>query len=359
MPANRGAPDWQGPPGTMGKNDIRADRKLGDSDIESATLRDVPIQARALTRLSRRECGCYRQARTLLASGGGVRAVLRANVPLSGLGIYESFLAHSWSVRFDDPEEMVCLAKVAVEVSQRFKKKSYGARRVADLQARAWGELANAFRAADRLRSSQLAFGQAYALLHRGTDDLYLKARLFDLEASLLGTLREFTLALHRLESLSNLYLDLGEPHLAGRALMTRALYMYYSGETEEAVRINQEGINLIDRKLDPALFMYALHNHLLFLVELRRYVPARRALFESRQYLIYRDRVNATRLRWIEGRICYGLGELVSAESAFSESKKSFAVVGMNFHVALLALELAMVLRSQNRVKEALKEVI
>ena len=47
--------------------------------------------------------------------------------------------------------------------------------------------------------------------------------RLFDLEASLLGAWREFPLALPRLASLSNLYQDLSETHLAGRALITQA----------------------------------------------------------------------------------------------------------------------------------------
>jgi hypothetical protein len=332
---------------------------LGNSKVEPETLSDVPVQVRALARLSQKELNRYRQARRLLASGEGVQPLLQANIPIAGLGVYEAFLAQSWSVRFDDPEKMIRLAEVAVEVSQSFTARAYGKKRVADLQARAWGELANAYRAADRLRSAQQAFGTAYALRHNGTDDPYLKARLFDLEASLLGTMREFPAALHRLKSLSNLYLKLGEPYPAGRALIIRALYMYYSGETEDAILINQEGVSLIDQKLSPGLFMHALHNHLLFLVELRRYLPARRALFKSRQYLIYQDRVNAARLRWIEGRICYGLAELVSAEIAFREVKKSFAAAGMNFHAALLALERAMVLKSLNQPSEALQEVI
>jgi hypothetical protein len=336
-----------------------ADHRQGaDSKIEPEILLDVPVQARALAKLSRRELSRYQRARTLLASGEGALALLRRNIPLTGLGIFEAFLAQSWSVRFDSPDEMVHLAEVAVEVSRRFAGKA-SAKKVADLQARAQGELANAFRAADRLRSAQLAFGEAYTCLQRGTGDPYLKARLFDLESSLLGTMREFPLALHRLSSLSSLYLELDESHLSGRAAITQALYTFYSGHAELAVSINEKGIALIDRKRDPDLFMGALHNHLLFLVDLRQYIPARRVLFESRQYLIYKERVNAARLRWIEGRIRYGLAELVSAEIAFREVKESFAAEGMSFHVALLALERAMVLKSLDLPKEALQEVI
>jgi hypothetical protein len=294
----------------------------------------------------------------LLASGGEIQTLLRANMPLAGVGIYEAILSQSWSVRFDDPEAMIRLAEAAVEVAQGFARKTQ-IRRAADLQARAFGELANAYRAADRLRSSQLAFGEAYTCLQKGTGDPYLKARLFDLESSLLGTLREFPLALKRLDSLTRIYLDLGECHLAGRASIVQALYTFYSGEAVEAVSLNEKGINLIDRQLDPALFLLALHNHLLYLADLKLYSKAKRLLFDNRRNLIYEGRINALRLRGLEGRIEYGMGNLVSAETALREARDGLTETGMSFLVALLSLELAMVLRSQNRIEEGLKEVI
>src|SRR3954464_2079995 len=342
----------------VGDGSSTVGRTLSDSDIEPEILLDVPVQARALARRSRRERDRYRRARALLASGEGVRALTRANMSVAGLGVYEALLAQSWAVRFDDPEGMVRLAEAALEVSKGFTSKTRS-RRTADLQARAWGEVANAFRAADRLRSAQLAFGEAYALLQKGTGDSYLKARLFDLEASLLGTLREFPMALFRLTSISNLYRDLGEPHLAGRALITAALYTFYQGDAQEAIEINRQGVNLIDQSRDPALFMLALHNHLLCLVELKQCPKAQRLLFDSRRKLIYKDRVNALRLRWLEGRINYGIERLTSTEIAFREAKEGFSSAGMSFHSAILALELAMVLRRLNRTEEARKEVI
>jgi hypothetical protein len=328
---------------------------LSDPENEPEILLDVPVQARALAKLSVRERSRYRRARRLMAAGG-VQAIPKAGMCLNGPGVYEAILAQSWSVRFDNPDEMVRLAEIALDVSRGFTS---SAKWVADLQARAWGELANAFRTADRLRSAQWAFGEAYVLLQRGTGDPYLKARLFDLEASLLGVLREFPMALYRLSSLANLYLDLGEPHLAGRAHITKALYTFYDGKSEESTEINQQGISLIDQHRDPDLFMFALHNHLLFLVDLKLYPKAQRLLFDNRRNLIYKDRVNMLRLRWVEGRINYGMRKLTSAEIAFFEAKRGFSSAGMSFHSAVLALELAMVLRSLNKVDEALKEVV
>jgi tetratricopeptide (TPR) repeat protein len=328
-------------------------------EIEPEPLLEVPLQAHSLARLSARELALYRRARFLLSSGEGVGSLLRANVPLAGLGVYEALLAQSWAARFNNPETMVRLAEAANEVAQRLSPLGYGAKRIADFQARAWGELANAYRVIDRLRSSQRTFGQAYAAMQEGTGDPYLRARLFDLEASLLGKWREFPLALTRLKSLSNIYQELGEPHLAGRAFIIRALYTFYSGKPEEAILHNQEGVNLIDRQRDPALFMHALHNHLVFLVDLRQFGPAKRALFENRQHLIYKDYVSALKLRGTEGRISYGLGELLSAESAFRDAKEGFCKTSLVFAAAIACLDLAMVLMSLNRTKEALNEVI
>jgi hypothetical protein len=226
------------------------------------------------------------------------RSLFGPTLPLAGVGVYEALLARSWAIRFNNPEEMIRLAEAATEVAQGLSPRGYGKKRIADLQARAWGELANAYRIVDRLQSSQKIFGKAYAIMEEGTGDPYLRARLFDLEASLLGKWREFSLALTRLASLSNIYQELGEPHLAGRAFIIRALYTFYGGKPEEALRLNEEGTHLIDRQRDPSLFMYAVHNHLVFLVEIREFGPAKRVLFDNRQHLIYKDRVNALRAR-------------------------------------------------------------
>lgn len=338
---------------------VVANANLVALNIESEIHLDVPIQARSLKGLSQRERRRYRHARSLLIREEGSWALLRANMALAGFGVYEAFLAQSWMVRFSNPDRMIQLAETAVEIAQHFDPRGLGAKRIADLQARAWGELANAYRVADRLRSSHHAFGRAYALMAVGTGDPYLKARLFDLEASLLGKCREFSLALSRLSALSKIYLELAEPHLAGRSLIIGALYTYYGGNPERASLLNQEGICLINRQQDPSLFMQSLHNHLVFLVELRLFGPARRVLFENRQHLIYQDRVCALKLRGTEGRICYGLGELVSAEIAFREAKEGFCSIGLTYASAIACLDLAMVLRSQGRIEEALSEVI
>jgi tetratricopeptide (TPR) repeat protein len=281
------------------------------------------------------------------------------DLELTGAGVFEALLGRSWAIRFDNPREMVAMARVAVEVSLVFDPRRHGAVRVADLRARAEGELANACRVADDLHEARRGFGRAYGLFHQGTGDPYLRARLLDMESSLLGTGRQFALALERLTTVSGLYRDLGETHLAGRALITRGLYACYGGNLEQAVASTEAGLAEIDHQRDPVLFMTAKHNQLLFLVDLGRYHQAKRALFESRQNLIYRERITALRLRGIEGRIFYGLRELLSAEIAFREVKVGLTEAEMSFYNALTSLDLAAVLLRQGRTAEAEDEVI
>lgn len=331
----------------------------GAAQTASPGPMDNLLHARALESLRGEELSIYRQARALLDLGCGPEHLFLAEISLTGRGVLEALLGRSWAIRFHSPREMVRAAEAAVLVAETFDPREHGEREVADLRARAEGELANAYRAADDLFEAELGFGRAYSLFSEGTGDRHLRVRLLELESSLLGTRREYALALERLKTVSSVYQDLGEPHLAGRALITRGLYASYSGNTELAVASTEEGLAQIDSQRDPGLFMNAKHNQLLFLVDDGRAQQAKRVLFESRRNFIYQDHIASLRLRGIEGRIFYELRELVSAEIAFREVISGLAQVGMEFYCAITTLDLSAVLLRQGRVEEAEAEVI
>jgi tetratricopeptide (TPR) repeat protein len=315
--------------------------------------------ARRVAHLSVREALRFKKALGLLCSNkdDGVRALTKARMDVKGEGVYEALLLQSWMLRYDDPRLMCHLAKVAVEICDNFDPETYGDKRVADLRARAWGELGNAYRVANRYREAEEAFGTAFSCLLKGSGDRGLQMRLLDLEASLLGTLRNFELALDRMATLSRMYREEGDLHLAGRALITEALYTFYRGDTEEAYQTIQEGLPLIDRDRDPSLVLVAAFDELLFLVDIGRYEEAKRVLFENRPQFRNQGRIAMLRLRGIEGRIDYGIGNLESAEIAFREKKAGFAEAEMVFSCALGSLQLAMTLLRQGRTAEAIKE--
>lgn len=315
---------------------------------------------RAQTLPTTRERLKFRKALSLLGPGDGVLALAdKGNMAVAGLGAYEAFLARSWAARYDDPQLMCHLAKAAVAAVKSLDPEVYGEQQVADYKARAWAELGNAYRVADQFEEAASAFKKAHKLREIGTGASALKARILDLHASFLGAQREWEAALDWLKILPGLYRDLGEPHLAARALITQALYTHYSGHAEKAIRINNEGLALIDRNRDPELVTVALKNYLLFLTDSGQFDIAWKILFEHRPRFRALGRVAAVKVRGIEGRINYGLGKLTSAEVIFREVKQSFAELGLRFGCALETLDLAMVLMAQNRVDEAEREVL
>jgi hypothetical protein len=183
--------------------------------------------------------------------------------------------------------------------------------------------------------------------------------RLLDLEASLLGIQREFGLALPRLSALSELHRETGDPHQAGRALVTKALYTFYNGRPFEALRINAEALGLIDEERDPSLAIIGAKNQILFLVECGSYREARKILFQNRARFASLGRIIRLRMRHIEGRIDYGLHQYEAAEAAFRESKSGFEEAEMALHASLEGLYLAMTMMRQDSVEEATKEAL
>jgi tetratricopeptide (TPR) repeat protein len=300
----------------------------------------------------------FRKALSLLETGGGVLALAEiGDMAPEGLGVYEALLARSWALRYENPREMCHLAKVAVEAAHRLDSEKHSTWKVADYAARAWGELANALRVADRLREAEQAFVRAYEFFSQGSRDRRLLMRLLDLEASLLGTRREFGRALERLTTLSSMYHHEGETHLAGRTLITKALYLYYEGNSHEACRTLEEGLSLIDKSRDPSLLAASALNQLLLLEDCGRFKDARMFLFNNRAQICQAGHILDLRLRWIEGRINYGMGMLESAERDFRYAREGFQEAGMSFACALMGLEIALTLLRQGRTQEAIQE--
>ncbi|HEX4962234.1 MAG TPA: hypothetical protein VF173_15470 [Thermoanaerobaculia bacterium] len=301
------------------------------------------------------EAARAREIAALLAEGGIKAVVQDADLPLAGVAMYVALLERSWAVRHEDPREMVSLARAAVRVAEDLDSSFYGIKGVYDLQAKAWGQLANALRVADDLAESERAFGTAFDLFRRGTGDPHLKVRLYDLHASFLGTRRLFGLAFSALDVVVDLYLELGETHLAGRALINKAIYTHYSGQPEEAIRISERGIPMLDKDREPELTFFAAHNKIWFLVACGRFREAKRELFlHGAGFQAAEGRVNYLKLRWLQAQVSLGLGEWKSAEAGLLEAREGLEAAGMGFHAALASLDLSLLWMRRGRWSEA-----
>lgn len=266
----------------------------------------------------------------------------------------EALLEKSWSLRHDDPKGMLHLSELAAEAAQRLDSSAYGEESVADLQARAWIGLANALRVSDQLPLAQEVLRRAFEARKKGTGSPLLRARIAELSASLMCDLRHFPTAFRLLDLAITLYLRAGLNHEAGCALIQKGVHTGRSGDPEHAIFLLAQGLRFIDRERDPKLPFHALHNILLFRIELGQYRTARIQLWEMRPlYERHADKINLLRLRWLEGRIFVGLGDFERADRALLQAKERYEQAGMIYDSALISFDLASVWLQKGKRKE------
>lgn len=337
-----------------------------ESAREGGTVSDERLDRLAVDFRSYRAYVCretirQRKVAFLLTRDGGQEALKRPEAPpLRGPGALGALLDRSWAVRHENPGEMKSLAHLAVEVSGRLYPRWHDERDLADWQARAWSELGNALRVSDDLDEAERAFRAAFDFFHRGNQEALLKARLHDLYASYLGSRRQFDLAFAALDVVHSTYLELGDSHLAGKALATKAMYLHYSGQPEQAVAVNQQAVSLIDGARDADLLFFSYHNHVRFLVACGQFDAARSELSQHLSDLRkLKGRIYQIRLRWVQAQISAGLREWQAAEEGLRAVRADFEREGMGFHAAVASLELALVWMRQGRYEETERMVL
>ncbi|HVR97383.1 MAG TPA: hypothetical protein VMW27_12260 [Thermoanaerobaculia bacterium] len=299
------------------------------------------------------------QALSLLIEDGPL-ALVEGPRRLRGLPAYEALLLRSWELRLDDPPQAVELAKYATLIASKLKPRLLGDQLIADLCCRAWAVLSNAYRVAGNHPTAESTLETTFYYYYRGSQDELLFARIADFQASLLAAQRDFDVALELLTVAHKIYCDHGEPHLAGRALISRGIYEGYAGDRERGIQSISEGLRQIDKKRDPRLAFLAVHNLAFLLVEGKRFREAR---VLSRKILWHSGltprRIDRIKLLWIEGRANLGLGRLDRAARDFQAVRTEFLELEMHYQAALAALDLALVDLLQNRTTEARATVL
>jgi len=252
-------------------------------------------------------------------------------------GLCESLMARSQACRWQDPEQMVLLAERAVSAAESVDPNEYGRELVADLRARAFAELANAHRVSDDLESAERTLRRAVEWSARGTQDPLLLARIMRLTAALRSAQRRFDEALCLIDSCYTIYERHGDRSNAGRALISKGLYVGYDNDPEGAIRFLEAGLSMINPATDPKLVLSAVHNLVGFLADCGRFTEARRILQRAQPaYAAEGDRLALIKMRWLEGRIAAGLGQTAEAEQAFLEVQVDLEKAGLSYHVAL-----------------------
>jgi tetratricopeptide (TPR) repeat protein len=279
---------------------------------------------------------------------------LRQKRRIASWSLCEALLQLSHALRKDYPQEMVHFAEIAVEVASLVHWLPYRLDQLRDLEARAWGELANAYRVADELHQAESALEQAYERCRVGTGDPLLLARLDDIAASLFASQRRFKDAYRSLEKARALFLLAGDHHGAGRTLISLGLFSGYEGHPEKGIQLITAGLNEIDRDRDPDLVYRALTNIVLLTEKQERYGKARELLALLLPLAEVRaGRIDRIKLAALDGRLAVAVGDLEHAAQTFAQAKRAFEQAGLFYHAALAGLELAAVWFRQGRTAE------
>jgi tetratricopeptide (TPR) repeat protein len=255
---------------------------------------------------------------------------------------------------------MIHYAFLAIAAAEKLDAELLGAERVGRCRSRAHAALGNALRIVGRFDEAQSQINRAYEIYLNGTPCTSEEARLLDLQASLYASQRRFEEACEILKKVYGSYRRNGEDHLAGRALISQAVYAGYSGLTEEALQLIDAGLLLVDGERDPDLVAMARHNQAYLLADLGRYREARTLLFEIRLFHGGGPKkISALKLRWLEGRINRGLGQFQRAERDFLEARQGCIDAGLPFQAALCGFELGLVRTDLGRTQEARRDVL
>ncbi len=325
----------------------KAEPTLG-SEYDSALLRAFATARQYVPVAGRAKAPAERDATAQTAQ------TRKAAPQVGGWERWEALFELSRELRYSDPERMALAASFAVTLAEKAALPTRAPEELADLQARAWAELGNAYRITDDLAAAESAFRHALTFSSQGSGDPLLLARLMDLTASLYTDQRRFEEARQLLDLVQAIYEQQGDKQAAARTLISKGVSANYALDSEAAIGFLSEGLRQIDPANDPKLVLAAVHGLLWCLVECGRAAEARELLGESYPlYEAHGQHFDQLKRVWLEGRIATQLGDDESAEKAFQQVGEGYREADLAYDFALVSLDLAALWVGQKRTPE------
>jgi len=267
----------------------------------------------------------------------------------------EALLRESWSVRHDDPEQMLWLASVAVAAAETIDPATRGPRALADLQARAFAALGNARRLGDDLRAAEADLLAALERSAGGTGDPLLFAEILERMGVVYRYGRRFADARRVLGWAFRLYEMVGKTHEAGVALVHLGLAALYDPAPQEAAEHFLAALPRLDAGREPRAVPFCLHNLAASWMDCGRFEEARELVRQSRAlFAAHADPLIRVKLVWLDGRIAAGFGQFGRAERCFQQARETFLARKLPYTAAVVALDLAALWLDRGRTAEA-----
>jgi tetratricopeptide (TPR) repeat protein len=268
-------------------------------------------------------------------------------------GFCQILLKTSRETAFDDPPTAVNFAELAVTVAQGLGA-AYDPCWVADLQARSYACLGNARRILGELRSAETAFREAQSRLRNSTGNPLVEAEILGMKSSLRRAQRRFPDALNLITEAATLYRENGDAHGSALSRLKQAKVLEESGELDAALSLLREVVADVDGAVEPQLSLYARFNLTACLVLAGRFEAAAELLPELREACEELAKpLDRIRLRWLDGKIAFGLGRTAEAETVLRDIQLEFLSRGMGFDTGLVSLDLAILYIQEGRTAE------
>ena len=283
-------------------------------------------------------------------------ALIEANPQMHTWGLYDTLLESARRTTSRNPKRASEVAGLALAVAMSLDKDTYGENLIADYKTAAMAVRGNCKRVAGDFEGARADLEAAWQLLEAGTGDALERAHVLMLGGSWNIDLGFLEKAETLLEKAIRIYRRAADNSGAGRTMIVQARAIA-SHDTERAILVLEEASGYIDALQEPRTELCRRHNLAWYLTEAGRPLEAARVLRDSRAlYRKFRDPEIQFQLRWLEGRIHRGLGNLSKAEKLLERAATDCLERGLVQEYLFCGLELATLLSECGDRKRALQ---
>ncbi len=246
--------------------------------------------------------------------------------------------------RTEDPAMAEDLSTLALAVAEHLPRRTYGRAVLEDLRSEIWAQIGNARRILCDLRRAGAAFDLARGHAESGTGDPLESAELATLYGTYLRDCERVDPARAQYDEAVACYRDLGDRHLEGRTLISKALLERRVGRYDEALRLLERAPRYVDPGREPRLIGAVHQNRAHVLADLGEPERALRSLeaVAPEPTAPLRGRLDRLRTVWLRARLLERVGRRSEARRVFLFVRGGFERADLPVEVALLDLDLA-----------------
>ncbi len=279
------------------------------------------------------------------------RATRRFRSPYLAALLVERSKAHI----FDDAQEALALAELAVLVAGNIPRDKDPAEEADMALARALAYQGNALRVVRRLPEAEKTLDQALGNARENCPaDQPLLAEILSLQASLLQDQGRAQESLPLLEQAISIRKVGGDRHQVGRMLLQRARAFDFLERPDQALVAVLEAQGLVDAKREPVLEVILADYQVNLLLRQRRFEEAETLLAaKSEMFAKFPQPRIQSRLLWLQGLLHREKGTFAQAEGTLREVRQGYLARNAGYDAALVSIDLAKALAMQGKTEE------